>query len=145
MTFVENTVSNLLKVTRAKFLGSDSISKFGSFKKAFWTITSLLNFTVDSEDLFCFYKWKKWFLWAMSVVQVAENHGDRWLSLELIFKKREICINSNLDSFTKSNSSSRRSESKDILPWNLSNDHEDCSNQHNNSHKQCDEKGVCLF
>ena len=46
-TFVENTISNLPKVLRAKFLGSDrllcfsSICKFGSFKNSFATITSL--------------------------------------------------------------------------------------------------------
>ena len=46
-TFVENTTSNLPKVPRAKFLGSNglfcfsSICKFGSFKNPFSTITSL--------------------------------------------------------------------------------------------------------
>ena len=46
-TFVENTISNSPKVTRAKFLGSDglfcvsSLCKFGSFKNPFATITSL--------------------------------------------------------------------------------------------------------
>ena len=45
--FLENTISNLLKVPRAKFLGSYGlvcfigISKFGSFKNPFVTITSL--------------------------------------------------------------------------------------------------------
>ena len=47
-TFVENTISNLPKGPRAKFLGSDgvfcfsSISKFGSFKKPFTKITRTL-------------------------------------------------------------------------------------------------------
>lgn len=31
--------------------------------------------SLDSEDLFCQYKWKKLFWWAMEVAQVAENHG----------------------------------------------------------------------
>ena len=37
-----------------------------------------LNFTLDSEDLFCRYKQKKWFLWTMAAAQVAKNHGDEW-------------------------------------------------------------------
>ena len=37
-----------------------------------------LNFTLDSEDLFCWYKQKKWFLWTMAAVQAAENHGNEW-------------------------------------------------------------------
>ena len=47
LTFVENTISNSPKVSRAKFLGSDglfcvsSTCKFGSFKNPFAMITSL--------------------------------------------------------------------------------------------------------
>ena len=47
ITFVENTISKLPKVPRAKFLGTDglfcfsSVCKFGSFKNSFATITSL--------------------------------------------------------------------------------------------------------
>ena len=50
------TLSNLPKVPRAKFLGSDgvfcfiSICKFGSFKNTFATITILSELTLDSED-----------------------------------------------------------------------------------------------
>ena len=46
-TFVENTIGNSPKVSRAKFLGTDglfcftSICKFGSFKNPFAMITSL--------------------------------------------------------------------------------------------------------
>ena len=47
-TFVKNTISNSLKVLKAKFLGSDGlfcfICKFGSFKNLFATITSLPKF-----------------------------------------------------------------------------------------------------
>ena len=35
-------------------------------------------FILDAEDLFCWYYWKRWFLWAMSAAQTAENHGDEW-------------------------------------------------------------------
>ena len=37
-----------------------------------------LKFTLDSEDLLCWYKRKKWFLWIMAAAQAAENHGDEW-------------------------------------------------------------------
>ena len=37
-----------------------------------------LNFTLDSEDLFWWYKWKKWFLWPIATVQAFGNHGDEW-------------------------------------------------------------------
>ena len=48
--FVENTICNLLKVPRARFLGSDwlfyfsSICKYGSFKDSYAMITSLSEF-----------------------------------------------------------------------------------------------------
>ena len=42
----------------------------------FTQLLVFLNFTSDSEDLFCWYKQKKWFLWTMAAAQVAENQGD---------------------------------------------------------------------
>ena len=39
-------------------------------------LLACLNFALDSEDLFCCYKRKKWFLWTMAAAQAAENHGD---------------------------------------------------------------------
>ena len=36
-----------------------------------------LNFTLDSKE-FCWYKWKKWFLFTMAAAQAAENHGNEW-------------------------------------------------------------------
>ena len=43
----------------------------------------------------------------------------RWMSLDLIFSMRDIYINSNLNLLTKFTSSSRSTELKDILPWNI--------------------------
>ena len=34
-------------------------------------LLACLNFTLDSEDQFCWYKWKKWFLQAMAAAQTA--------------------------------------------------------------------------
>ena len=80
-TFVENTISNLPKVMRAKFLGSDrlfcfiNICKSGSFENLFAMITSLSELYFKFRGL-CLYKWNEWFLWTMAEVQAAENHGD---------------------------------------------------------------------
>ena len=38
----------------------------------------LLGFLIDSEDWFCWYKTKEWFVWAIVAAQAAENHGDEW-------------------------------------------------------------------
>ena len=38
-------------------------------------LLACLNFILDSEDLFYWNKWKKWFLYAMVAAQAAENHG----------------------------------------------------------------------
>ena len=38
-------------------------------------LLACLNFTSDSEDLFCWYKWKNWFLWTISAELAAENYG----------------------------------------------------------------------
>ena len=40
-----------------------SICKFSSLKKPFATTTNLSKFTLDLEDLFCWYKQKKQLLW----------------------------------------------------------------------------------
>ena len=41
-------------------------------------LLACLSFTLDSEDLFGWYKQKKRFLWALAAAQAAENHGDEW-------------------------------------------------------------------
>ena len=42
------------------------------------------------------------------------------MRLDLIFSIRDVYINSNLNPLAKSTSSSRSTEFKDILPWNIS-------------------------
>ena len=44
----------------------------------------------------------------------------RWVRLDLELMMRDIYINSNLNPLTKFTSSRRRTEFKDILPWNIS-------------------------
>ena len=58
-----------------------------------------------------------------------------------ILTMRDIYINSNPNPPAKFTSSSRSTEFKDILPWNISNYHKDHPNQHENSHKPRDETG----
>ena len=41
-------------------------------------LLACLNFTLESEDLSFWCKWKKWFLWTIVAAQTAENHGDEW-------------------------------------------------------------------
>ena len=63
--FVENTISNLPEVTRAKFLGSNglfcfiSICKFGSFKNPFATITCLSELYLRIRRFFSFVQMKQ--------------------------------------------------------------------------------------
>ena len=44
----------------------------------FQQLLACLNFTLDSGDLFCWYKQKKDFFWTMAAAQATENHGDEW-------------------------------------------------------------------
>ena len=81
-----------------------------------WLLT-LLNFTLDSEDLFYWFKQKTWFLWTMAVVLAVENCGDE---RGLTWYLRVIYIISNLNPLTKFTKSSRSPKFKNILPWNIS-------------------------
>ena len=84
-TFVENTISNLPKLLRAKFLGSDgpcsfiNICKFGSFKNPFAMITYLSDF---------FFRFRRLILLAQTTKVISKNYssstsswseaGDEW-------------------------------------------------------------------
>ena len=42
-------------------------------------LLAFLNFTLHSEDLLSWYKWKNRFLWIMvAAAEAAENHHDEW-------------------------------------------------------------------
>ena len=41
-------------------------------------LLACLNFTLDSEDFFYWYKRKKWFLWNIAAAKATENHGHEW-------------------------------------------------------------------
>ena len=77
-------------------------------------LLAYVNFTLDSEDLFCCYKQKKWFLWTMAA---AKPWG--WVRLKLILTMMDIYINSNVSPLTKFIISRRSTEFKVILSWNI--------------------------
>ena len=83
-----------------------------------WLIARL-SFTLDLEDLSFFgTKGKSDFyeLWQ----HLKQLKPWRWVSLDLILLKRDIYIISNLKPLKKFTSSSRSTEFKDILLWNIS-------------------------
>ena len=82
-------------------------------------LLACLNFSLDSEDLYFWYKQKK--VISMNYDSSTSSWKPwRWMRLDLIFSVRDIYINSNLNRLTKFTSSSRSTKSKDILPWNIS-------------------------
>ena len=50
----------------------------------------------------------------------SSQKPQKWMRLDLIFSLRDIYINSNPNPLTKFTSSSRSTNLKDILPWNIS-------------------------
>ena len=81
-TYVEDTISNLVRVLRANFWGINgffsfiSIHKFDSFKNPFATIISLSEFYFRfRENLSCWYKLRKWFLHIMEAAETDEICG----------------------------------------------------------------------
>ena len=93
--------------------------KFGSFKNPFATIISLPEL---------YFRLKRFILLLQMKKLISMNYGSstsswkpwRWVRLDMILMMRDIYINSNLNPFTKFNSSSRNTEFKDILPWHSS-------------------------
>ena len=80
-------------------------------------LLACVNFTLDSEDISCWWKWKEWFLWAMVVAKVDENHREDWgLNWYLQWYIHQFQPNPP----TKFTSNSRSTEFKDILWWNIS-------------------------
>ena len=128
---------------RARFLRSDifcfiSISKIVSFKNPFATLARLLgclNFILDAEDLFLWYKQKKWFLWALASAQLAENHGDEWGLTWYLWRGMYTSI----PVWT-----TYKIQFQQQKYHGTSLDWEDHPNQHESSHKLCDGKGYCM-
>ena len=99
-----------------------------------------LKFTLDVQDLFCCFKQRSWFLWAISAA-LAATKPWRWMIVALIFAMMMMMIiyiyiyilniyiyiyiftyiymNANLDPPTKF-ISNRSNKFKEILPWSIS-------------------------
>ena len=91
----------------------------GSFKNPFATITSLSEL---------YFRFRRFILLVQIKKMISMNYGCstsswkpwRWVGLGLIPLMKDLFNNSNLDPLTKFTSSSRSTEFKDILPWNIS-------------------------
>ena len=81
-----------------------------------WLLSSL-KFTLESEG----------YLFGTKKV-IYMNYGSstrswkpwRWMRVDMVFSMRDIYVSSNRNPFTKFTSSSRSTELKDILLWNIS-------------------------
>ena len=123
-TFVENTKSNLPKVTRATFLGSNglfcfiSICKFGSFQNPIAMITSLSELYFRSRRFILLKQMKK-MISRNYVSSTSSWKPWKWVRLHLLFSMRDIYNNSHLNPLTEFTCSSWSTKLKDILPWNI--------------------------
>ena len=80
-TFVENNIGKSWESRFLEVMNSFALLAYASLAASRTLLQWLLpclNFTLDSEYLFCWYKRKKQFLWIMAAAQAAENHGDEW-------------------------------------------------------------------
>ena len=86
---VGNTIINLQKFLRAKFLGRDGLLLVYKILTASRTLLqqllACLNLTLNSKDLLFWCKWKKVISMNCDSTQAAENHG-KWMRLDLILK-----------------------------------------------------------
>ena len=122
-TFIENTIINLSKETRAKLLGSDrrfcfiSISKCSSFMSPFATIICLsepylrLRFVLVVQ--------------AKVISMTYDSSISSWkprklMRLDLISTISDIYIHLKLGPLAEFGINSRNTELKDILSWNIS-------------------------
>ena len=93
--------------------------KFGSFKNPFATITSLSEL---------YFRFRRFIVLVQTKKVISMDYGSctsswkpwRFVKLDLILTMRDTCINSNLNPLTKFTSSSRSTDFKDILPYNIS-------------------------
>ena len=109
------------KASRITFLGSDGLlivlvvcASLAASRTLLQQLVASVNFTLDS-DLFCWYKWKNWFLWFMAAVQAGKNLGG--LTQYLWWG-----MYTSIPNWTHPQNSlaaAKALEFKDILPWNI--------------------------
>ena len=107
-----------------KLLGSDRLfllayARLTDSKTLLWWLQVCLNFTLNSEDLFCWFKWKK-MIYISYGSRTSSWKPLRSVRLDLTFMMKDIYIISFLKPFTKFTSSTRNTKFKDILLWSIS-------------------------
>ena len=96
-----------------------NICKFDSFKNPFVKTTRLSELYFRFRIFILFIQMKE--MVSMNYCSsTSSRKPGRWVRLGLILTTRDIYINSNLNPLAKFTSSSRSTEFKDILPWNIS-------------------------
>ena len=113
-------------------------ASFAALRTLLQWLLACLNFILDSEDLFCWCKQRKWFLWTMPAAQAAENDGGEWgLTWYL-----QLRIYTSIPTWTDSQNSLVEALSLKISSNRTSlKDPKDYPNQHDNHHKPCNETG----
>ena len=74
------------------------------------------------------FRFRRFILLVETKKVISKNYGSstsswkpwRWVRVDVILSMRDIYINSNLNPLTKFTNSSRSTDFKDILPWNIS-------------------------
>ena len=107
-------------------------------------LLACVNFTLDSEYLFCWCKQKKWFLWTMAAAEAAENYGDEWgLTWYFpwgIYKWIPTWTHSQNSLVVAEVLSLKLSSHLTSLKW-----YQRPPKQHKNSHKPCDQRGIMFW
>ena len=92
-----------------------SIYTFRSFKNPFATIINLSEL---------YFRFRRFILFVKTKKMISMNYHSwkprRWVKFDLMLTIKDIYINTNLNPLTKFTSSSRSSEFRNILQWNIS-------------------------
>ena len=92
-----------------------------------WLFIKDFEFPENFPPLEFYFRFERFILLVQRKKVISMNYGSstscwkpwRWVRFDMILTMRNIYINSNLNPFTKFNNSSRSTECKDILPWNV--------------------------
>ena len=120
--FFENTISNTSKASRAKFMGSD-----GLFFVAYASLAASRTLATINSLSKLYFRSRGFILVAQTKKVISMNYGSstsswkswRWVRFDLTLTMRDIYINFNQNSLIRLTSSSRITEFKYILPWNI--------------------------
>lgn len=130
-------------IATKNILGGDSlpsfirISIFDSTKKPFGTILACINFALDTRIFFLLVQLKE----VISIGIGTNTSNKKSLRFDLIFTKRDIYINYNLDQLAQFENSFTNSQIRDNFSVKqLLNNHKEHLNQHKNNQELSNEK-----